>query len=265
MATMIGTALGSGGGATAPHSLPLARSSRWPPPRTLAGAQDPRVLAAASSPLVVVIATSKATSKSYKAACTLSLATCLPSLPSDKCLKAAFAAATSLRLTRRCPLPASPMSRLVFLKCGTTVQEHAAQRTSGYAGAQGRSADAGRRGEQLDARKEVVAKASVRPRGRTVEWRGVGVGGGRLEDEDPCGEWRPRRHHALSMTLPPVGARPRCCLRSPLSPPAHLCARSSEAAVSRCAIAAVAAASSPASPTAYGERDRRNRKKGRER
>nr|BAD26161.1 hypothetical protein [Oryza sativa Japonica Group] len=66
MATMIGTALGSGG----------------------------------------VIATSKATSKSYKAACTLSLATCLPSLPSDKCLKAAFAAATSLLcLTAGAPPP----------------------------------------------------------------------------------------------------------------------------------------------------------------
>lgn len=160
-----------------------------------------RVLAAASSPLVVVIATSKATSKSYKAACTLSLATCLPSLPSDKCLKAAFAAATSLPP----PMSRPSYSSSLGTSCPRTRWRRRRHRwiqpwRRRQGGCGGDDTGEGRRRQLRRLRKEVVAKAS-----RATSWSdrlsgpgGVGGGGaGELEDEDPArrrGE-RPRRHH----------------------------------------------------------------------
>jgi hypothetical protein len=68
-----------------------------------------RVLAAASSSVVALLAASKAASKSYKAAR-------FPKLPSDKRLKAAFAAASLLRLATAAPfIPSTLPSGVVVL------------------------------------------------------------------------------------------------------------------------------------------------------
>nr|CAB3497138.1 unnamed protein product [Digitaria exilis] len=81
-----------------------------------AALRAPRVVATASSPVAALLAASKAASKSYKAARTLGPAAGLPKLPSSKRLKAAFAAASLLRLATAAPaLPAASPAGVVVL------------------------------------------------------------------------------------------------------------------------------------------------------
>ncbi|XP_004985765.1 uncharacterized protein LOC101784037 [Setaria italica] len=81
-----------------------------------AALRTPRALATASSPIAALLAASKAASKSYKAARTLGPAARLPKLPSSKRLKAAFAAASLLRLATAAPLiPATSPAGVVVL------------------------------------------------------------------------------------------------------------------------------------------------------
>ncbi|KAF0893330.1 hypothetical protein E2562_023961 [Oryza meyeriana var. granulata] len=104
-----------------------------------AALKTPRVLAASSSPLAALLAASKAASKSYKAARTLGPAARLPSLPSDKRLKAAFAAASLLRLAAAAPPPvASPtgVAALAILKSGYKLSKNSAKVIEGFLGLQ---------------------------------------------------------------------------------------------------------------------------------
>uniref|UniRef100_A0A0D9VPC7 Uncharacterized protein n=1 Tax=Leersia perrieri TaxID=77586 RepID=A0A0D9VPC7_9ORYZ len=106
-----------------------------------AALKTPRVLAAASSPLAAVLAASKAASKSYKAARTLGPAARLPSLPSDKRLKAAFAAASLLRLAAAAPafsVASSPtaVAALAILKSGYKLSKNSAKVIEGFLGLQ---------------------------------------------------------------------------------------------------------------------------------
>ncbi|KAG8095847.1 hypothetical protein GUJ93_ZPchr0013g37594 [Zizania palustris] len=104
-----------------------------------AALKTPRALAAASSPLAALLAASKAASKSYKAARTLRPAARLPSLPSDKRIKAAFAAASLLRLAASAPPPvASPtgIAALAILKSGYKLSKNSAKIIEGFLGLQ---------------------------------------------------------------------------------------------------------------------------------
>ncbi|XP_006651020.2 uncharacterized protein LOC102703763 [Oryza brachyantha] len=104
-----------------------------------AALKTPRALAASSSPLAALLAASKAASKSYKAARTLRPAARLPSLPSDKRLKAAFAAASLLRLAAAAPPPvASPtgVAALAILKSGYKLSKNSAKVIEGFLGLQ---------------------------------------------------------------------------------------------------------------------------------
>ncbi|KAF7055932.1 hypothetical protein CFC21_063400 [Triticum aestivum] len=109
-----------------------------------AALRAPRVLAAASSPLAALLAASK----SYKAARALDPAARLPSLPSSKRVKAAFAAASLLRLAPTLLLlPAaasSPSSSssptalfaLALLKSGYKLSKNSAKVVEGFLGLQ---------------------------------------------------------------------------------------------------------------------------------
>ncbi|VAI25017.1 unnamed protein product [Triticum turgidum subsp. durum] len=105
-----------------------------------AALRAPRVLAAASS----LLAASKAASKSYKAARALDPAARLPSLPSSKRVKAAFAAASLLRLAPTLLLlPAAASSpsptalfALALLKSGYKLSKNSAKVVEGFLGLQ---------------------------------------------------------------------------------------------------------------------------------
>ncbi|XP_044979908.1 uncharacterized protein LOC123447375 [Hordeum vulgare subsp. vulgare] len=109
-----------------------------------AALRAPRMLAAASSPLAALLAASKAASKSYKAARALDPAARLPSLPSSKRVKAAFAAASLLRLAPTLLLlPASSSSSsptalaaLALLKSGYKLSKNSAKVVEGFLGLQ---------------------------------------------------------------------------------------------------------------------------------
>ncbi|KAM3316385.1 hypothetical protein ACQJBY_034474 [Aegilops geniculata] len=116
-----------------------------------AALRAPRVLAAASSPLAALLAASKAASKSYKAARALDPAARLPSLPSSKRVKAAFAAASLLRLAPTLLLlPAAAASSssssssssptalfaLALLKSGYKLSKNSAKVVEGFLGLQ---------------------------------------------------------------------------------------------------------------------------------
>lgn len=110
-----------------------------------AALRAPRVLAAASSPLAALLAASKAASKSYKAARALDPAARLPSLPSSKRVKAAFAAASLLRLAPTLLLlpaaassPSSPtaLAVLALLKSGYKLSKNSAKVVEGFLGLQ---------------------------------------------------------------------------------------------------------------------------------
>uniref|UniRef100_A0A0A9HFB2 Uncharacterized protein n=1 Tax=Arundo donax TaxID=35708 RepID=A0A0A9HFB2_ARUDO len=104
-----------------------------------AALKAPRVLATASSPVAALLAASKAASKSYKAARTLQPAAGLPSLPSSKRLKAAFAAASLLRLATAAPIPAaSPASVavLAILKSSYKLSKNTSKIVEGFLGLQ---------------------------------------------------------------------------------------------------------------------------------
>jgi len=108
----------------------------------VAALRTPRALAAASSPVAAIFAASKAASKSYKAARTLGPAARLPKLPSDKRLKAAFAAASLLRLATAAPaIPAasaSPAAAVVLavLKSSYKLSKHTSKIVEGFLGLQ---------------------------------------------------------------------------------------------------------------------------------
>lgn len=109
-----------------------------------AALRAPRLLAAASSPLAALLAASKAASKSYKAARALDPAARLPSLPSSKRVKAAFAAASLLRLAPTLLLlPAAASSpsptalfALALLKSGYKLSKNSAKVVEGFLGLQ---------------------------------------------------------------------------------------------------------------------------------
>ncbi|CAM0870636.1 unnamed protein product [Alopecurus aequalis] len=109
-----------------------------------AALRTPRLLAAASSPLAALLAASKAASKSYKAARALDPAARLPRLPSSKRVKAAFAAASLLRLASAAPLlaaaAASPsptaFAALALLKSGYKLSKNSAKVVEGFLGLQ---------------------------------------------------------------------------------------------------------------------------------
>ncbi|XP_047084232.1 uncharacterized protein LOC124695424 [Lolium rigidum] len=107
-----------------------------------AALRTPRLLAAASSPLAALLAASKAASKSYKAARALDPAARLPRLPSSKRVKAAFAAASLLRLAAAAPLlaaaAASPtaFAALAVLKSGYKLSKNSAKVVEGFLGLQ---------------------------------------------------------------------------------------------------------------------------------
>ena len=105
---------------------------------TVAALRAPRALAAASSPVAAIFAASK----SYKAARTLGPAARLPKLPSDKRLKAAFAAASLLRLATAAPaipaasaLPAAAVV-LAVLKSSYKLSKHTSKIVEGFLGLQ---------------------------------------------------------------------------------------------------------------------------------
>jgi hypothetical protein len=123
----------------------LSRSSALKPlaaatSAAAAALKAPRVLATASSPLAALLAASKAASKSYKAARTLDPASRLPSLPSSKRLKAAFAAASLLRLATAAPTvtAASPaaVAVLAVLKSGYKLSKNTSKIFEGFLGLQ---------------------------------------------------------------------------------------------------------------------------------
>ncbi|XP_037418953.1 uncharacterized protein LOC119283573 [Triticum dicoccoides] len=134
--------------------LLLSRSRALKPLATTTSAaaaalRAPRLLAAASSPLAALLAASKAASKSYKAARALDPAARLPSLPSSKRVKAAFAAASLLRLAPTLLLlpaaAASPSSSsssptalfaLALLKSGYKLSKNSAKVVEGFLGLQ---------------------------------------------------------------------------------------------------------------------------------
>ncbi|XP_051209656.1 uncharacterized protein [Lolium perenne] len=106
-----------------------------------AALRTPRLLAAASSPLAALLAASKAASKSYKAARALDPAARLPRLPSSKRVKAAFAAASLLRLAAAAPLLAAAPSPTAFaalavLKSGYKLSKNSAKVVEGFLGLQ---------------------------------------------------------------------------------------------------------------------------------
>ncbi|PNT78239.1 uncharacterized protein LOC100822615 [Brachypodium distachyon] len=111
-----------------------------------AALRAPRALAAASSPLAALLAASKAASKSYKAARALDPAARLPSLPSSKRVKAAFAAASLLRLAAASATPlllpaaasSSPtaFAALALLKSGYKLSKNSAKVVEGFLGLQ---------------------------------------------------------------------------------------------------------------------------------
>ncbi|RLN43153.1 uncharacterized protein C2845_PM01G02500 [Panicum miliaceum] len=106
----------------------------------VAALRAPRALAAASSPVAAILAASKAASKSYKAARTLGPAARLPKLPSNKRLKAAFAAASLLRLATAAPaIPAASPSGVVVLavlKSGYKLSKNTSKIVEGFLGLQ---------------------------------------------------------------------------------------------------------------------------------
>ncbi|OEL17696.1 hypothetical protein BAE44_0021286 [Dichanthelium oligosanthes] len=105
-----------------------------------AALRAPRLLATASSPVAALLAASKAASKSYKAARTLGPAARLPKLPSSKRLKAAFAAASLLRLATAAPaLPAASPAGIVVLavlKSGYKLSKNTSKIIEGFLGLQ---------------------------------------------------------------------------------------------------------------------------------
>ncbi|CAN6290729.1 unnamed protein product [Urochloa humidicola] len=105
-----------------------------------AALRAPRALAAATSPVAALLAASKAASKSYKAARTLGPAARLPKLPSNKQLKAAFAAASLLRLATAVPVisAASPKGVVVLavLKSGYKLSKNTSKIVEGFLGLQ---------------------------------------------------------------------------------------------------------------------------------
>ncbi|KAF8780073.1 hypothetical protein HU200_001727 [Digitaria exilis] len=105
-----------------------------------AALRAPRVVATASSPVAALLAASKAASKSYKAARTLGPAAGLPKLPSSKRLKAAFAAASLLRLATAAPaLPAASPAGVVVLavlKSGYKLSKNTSKIVEGFLGLQ---------------------------------------------------------------------------------------------------------------------------------
>ncbi|KAK3150435.1 hypothetical protein QOZ80_3AG0233100 [Eleusine coracana subsp. coracana] len=123
----------------------LSRSSALKPlaaatSAAAAALRTPRALAAATSPVAALLAASKAATKSYKAARTLDPASRLPSLPSNKRLKAAFAAASLLRLlATAAPVPAtSPagVAVLAVLKSGYKLSKNTSKIVEGFLGLQ---------------------------------------------------------------------------------------------------------------------------------
>ncbi|PUZ42924.1 hypothetical protein GQ55_9G620800 [Panicum hallii var. hallii] len=106
----------------------------------VAALRAPRALAAASSPVAAILAASKAASKSYKAARTLGPAAHLPKLPSSKRLKAAFAAASLLRLATAAPaIPAASPAGVValaVLKSGYKLSKNTSKIVEGFLGLQ---------------------------------------------------------------------------------------------------------------------------------
>jgi hypothetical protein len=122
----------------------LSRSSALKPlaaatSAAAAALRTPRALAAASSPVAALLAASKAATKSYKAARTLGPAARLPSLPSSKHLKAAFAAASLLRLATAAPIPATSPAGVVllaFLKSGYKLSKNTSKIVEGFLGLQ---------------------------------------------------------------------------------------------------------------------------------
>jgi hypothetical protein len=107
-----------------------------------AALRTPRALATASSPVAAILAASKAASKSYKAARTLGPAAgLLPKLPDSKRLKAAFAAASLLRLAAAAPASlhaASPagVAVLAVLKSGYKLSKNTSKIVEGFLGLQ---------------------------------------------------------------------------------------------------------------------------------
>lgn len=122
----------------------LSRSSALKPlaaatSAAAAALRAPRALATATSPVAAILAASKAATKSYKAARTLDPASRLPSLPSSKHLKAAFAAASLLRLATAAPIPAtSPagVAVLAVLKSGYKLSKNTSKIIEGFLGLQ---------------------------------------------------------------------------------------------------------------------------------
>ncbi|CAN6285745.1 unnamed protein product [Urochloa humidicola] len=123
----------------------LSRSSALKPladatSAAAAALRAPRALAAATSPVAALLAASKAAFKSYKAARTLGPAARLPKLPSDKRLKAAFAAASLLRLATAAPVisAASPTGVVVLavLKSGYKLSKNTSKIVEGFLGLQ---------------------------------------------------------------------------------------------------------------------------------
>lgn len=107
----------------------------------VAALKAPQVLATASSPVAAILAASKAASKSYKAARTLGPAARLPSLPSSKRLKAAFAAASLLRLAAAAPTALSAASPagvavLAVLKSSYKLSKNTSKIIEGFLGLQ---------------------------------------------------------------------------------------------------------------------------------
>lgn len=106
-----------------------------------AALRTPRALATASSPVAAILAASKAASKSYKAARTLGPAARLPKLPDSKHLKAAFAAASLLRLAAAAPASlhaASPagVAVLAVLKSSYKLSKNTSKIVEGFLGLQ---------------------------------------------------------------------------------------------------------------------------------
>ncbi|TVU48450.1 hypothetical protein EJB05_08087, partial [Eragrostis curvula] len=121
----------------------LSRSSALKPlaaatSAAVAALRAPRVVASATSPISALLAASKAATKSYKAARTLGSR--LPSLPSSKLLKAAFATASLLRLAATAaPIPAaSPagVAVLAVLKSGYKLSKNSYKIVEGFLGLQ---------------------------------------------------------------------------------------------------------------------------------
>uniref|UniRef100_A0A0E0CIB0 Uncharacterized protein n=1 Tax=Oryza meridionalis TaxID=40149 RepID=A0A0E0CIB0_9ORYZ len=134
MATMIGTARGSSGGATAPHPLSLTRAQAASHRHVCRGgrAQDP---ACAGRHLVPARRSPRDVQGDLQVLQGGMHTRSRPCLPSDKRLKAAFAAAASLLRLTAAALPLSPVASptdvaaLVILKFGYKLPKNTAAAT----------------------------------------------------------------------------------------------------------------------------------------